>query len=298
MNLLHSAWTLLRGVDSPVGVAIALISGRVPVEVRLPAHGLTVSVRSALELLVLKEVVLDAEYDSWIPEEGSGFAIIDVGAGFGSFVLRAARRFPGCSVTACEPSPDSAALLARNLAANGIRNVTVLPVAVTGARVATAVLDGPEVPPVLRRASPAAGEPNAGARLVAAVPLGDLLGEGGMPRCDLLKLDCEGAEVEIILGTSAEALERVSRIALEYHSEEDGRSSGALISRLLSLGFLVSVVASPFRRDQGHIYAWRAESASTHGPMREAWREEIPGSAHLEAVLSGAGREHEVVGKA
>ncbi len=259
---LGSAWTLFRQVENPIGVAAALFLGRSPVPVRLPAHGLSVRVRSPLELLVLKEVVLDAEYDSWIPEEGKGFAILDVGAGFGSFALHAARRFPGCTVVACEPSPDSAALLVENLAANGVENVTVLPVAVTGARVPAALLDGPGVPPVLRRAVPLAGEAPVGSRVVKAVPLQDLLGRGGMERCDLLKLDCEGAESEILLGTPPEALARVARIALEYHSEEDGRPTGALLQRLSSLGFRVRVVENPLRRDQGHIYAWGAEAGA------------------------------------
>lgn len=160
----------------------------------------------------------------------------------------------------CEPSPDSADLLVENLAANGVEDVTVLPVAVTGARVPAALLDGPGVPPVLRRAVPLAGGAPVGSRVVKAVLLQDLLGRPGMERCDLLKLDCEGAESEMRLGTPPEARARVARIALEYHSEEDGRATGALLQRLSSLGFRVRVVESPLRRDQGHIHAWKAKA--------------------------------------
>lgn len=264
---LRSARSLFRATERPLGVAAALLSGRVPVEVRLPAHGLAVRVRSALELLVLKEVVLDAEYDGWIAERGDGFAVVDVGAGFGAFAVRAARRFAGGTVVACEPSPDSVALLEANLAANGVQNATVLPVAVTGEPCESAVLDGDDVPPVLRRARPAAsGAPPPGSRVVEAMSLAAVFDRCGLARCDLLKLDCEGAEAEILLGAPAEVLGRVNRIAAELHCGVDGPDGLAIRARLSSLGFAVRIAPNPLRADRCHLLARKETSGPDRGP--------------------------------
>jgi FkbM family methyltransferase len=55
---------------------------------------------------------------------------LDIGANLGWYSLLLARRWPRARIHAFEPEPRNLALLRRNLAQNGITNVTVHPVAV------------------------------------------------------------------------------------------------------------------------------------------------------------------------
>lgn len=61
---------------------------------------------------------------------GAGATVVDVGANIGYNTLHAARRAaPRGRVMAVEPAPDNVAVLCRNVAAVGLANVLVAPVA-------------------------------------------------------------------------------------------------------------------------------------------------------------------------
>ena len=138
--------------------------------------------------------------------------IIDIGANIGAFTCFAARRHRGSVVHAFEPSPAHADLLDENIRRNGLTNVTVHRKAVTrdGREVRFSALgsgggsgiflhDGGS-PTILQSAS---------LDLVDFAPFESLF----------LKLDCEGAEGEIIEWVCANLPTLPARItiACEYH---------------------------------------------------------------------------------
>ena len=59
-----------------------------------------------------------------------------------------------------------------------------------------------------------------------------------MEKIDFLKIDCEGAELDVIDGISEENLAKISKIALEFHprylTEEDSQK---ILQRLTDAGF-------------------------------------------------------------
>ncbi|MHC5210836.1 MAG: FkbM family methyltransferase, partial [Planctomycetota bacterium] len=61
---------------------------------------------------------------------------------------------------------------------------------------------------------------------VDAITLDELFLRHQVTRCDLLKIDCEGAEYEILHAASDETLEHIDRIHAEYHnvSPDDPRT--------------------------------------------------------------------------
>ena len=152
--------------------------------------------------------------------------ILDVGAHIGAFTLRAKHHWPEARVVAVEPDPDSAALLRRNV--GELPGVEILEAALVGRG------DLPQVR--LRQAGRFNADHNAAASsveevnaplaerypaattVVPAVGIVELLERRGKPEIDLLKLDCEGAEAEI-LEALAEAgyLSRVGWIRGEWH---------------------------------------------------------------------------------
>jgi hypothetical protein len=87
--------TLLRGVRNLPAVAWRLATRRGPdapaIRVAL-AGGLRFDIRRALDLWVLKEVVLDGEYRRLGPEIAAGWTVVDIGAAHGEFAIPAALR--------------------------------------------------------------------------------------------------------------------------------------------------------------------------------------------------------------
>ena len=48
----------------------------------------------------------------------------------------------------------------------------------------------------------------------------EILNSNQIEACDFLKIDCEGAEYEILQGTPKTFFKRIRRIAMEYHNNE------------------------------------------------------------------------------
>jgi hypothetical protein len=119
---LGSILTLLGGFKRPwqiIGIFLGL-PGTTPAEVALRRTGWRFSVRSAMDVWIIKETCLDNDYMA-----GSDFDpawnVVDIGAGLGDFTVLAAKSCPDGLVHAYEPHSQSFALLVSNLALNQIR---------------------------------------------------------------------------------------------------------------------------------------------------------------------------------
>ena len=89
--------------------------------------------------------------------------------------------------------------------------------------------------------------------------LEEALGREGDLSFDLLKLDCEGAEHEILLSTPLPALRKIRRIALEYHHAPHlgPRPVESVARRLEEAGHRVERIPSRKAPDRGHIFSER-----------------------------------------
>jgi FkbM family methyltransferase len=253
---LASIPTLLRGVRNGPAVAAALLGRppRRPFEVRL-RDGSRFKVTTALDVWILKEVCLDREYERGGPAVQPGWTVVDIGAGLGEFCVSVARRHPACRVYAFEPLAESFTLLQDNVRLNGVTNVTLFPRAV-GARAGHAVLHAARGAPARSSTTSPAGFRAEAATRVASTTLDEIVRDLDLRRCDFLKLDCEGAEYEILLGADAGTLARVAHIALEYHDGVAASSGAELAAFLRTRGFTVRTVPSRAHPDRlGLLYA-------------------------------------------
>ncbi|MBI4422437.1 MAG: FkbM family methyltransferase [Elusimicrobia bacterium] len=163
------------------------------------------------DLYMAVTCILEEQYTS-----RAGFAlspgdvVLDIGGHIGSFAVYAAQR--AARVIVYEPDASSHAQLLKNLAANGLINVTARQEAVAGRSGSR-----PIYPARLNSAENNFywGGPRGTA--VSCVTLEEAFRAHGLERCDFLKIDCEGAEYEILRAAPADVLARVRRIGIEAH---------------------------------------------------------------------------------
>ena len=78
----------------------------------------------------------------------------------------------------------------------------------------------------------------------------------GIPRIDLLKMDCEGAEGDILRSTPADYLRKIPKIVLEFHDDASSLDHLTIATLLENMGFNVEVKRSG-QSSFGYIYAYQ-----------------------------------------
>lgn len=259
---LASLPTLFTGVRNWPAVLAALLRRppRPPFVLRLRG-GCRFKVAGALDVWLVKEVCLDREYERHGVTVPPGGTVVDIGAGLGEFCVSVARDHPECRVYAFEPNAEAYALLQDNVRLNGLRNVTTSPVAVA-ARPGRALLHAVGGAPARGRTTPVAGPGADAAATVRATTLDEIFRDLDIRRCDFLKLDCEGAEYDILFGAGSETLARITQVALEYHDGVTPFSGEDVAALLRRHGFAVRTVPNRAYPDRiGLLYATRPRPA-------------------------------------
>jgi FkbM family methyltransferase len=243
-----SVWTLARGVRNWPALPLLLIGQ--PVTLRL-RDGSQFHARSLLEMWIVKETCLDDTYacSGRVPPDA---VVMDIGAGAGDFAVWSATHLRARVVHAFEPHEASFALLQAHLALNVLTCVVPHRVAI-GPRTGSVRLVVAAEPSQSRSVPSGAreGEP------CAAWSLADAFDRCGVEQCDLLKLDCEGAEFSILLDADPDVLARVRQIRLEYHDGIGPRTHRDLMRALDLAGFYVSDRPSPVHGHLGILIADR-----------------------------------------
>lgn len=189
--------------------------------------------------------------------------VIDIGAHIGSFSLLAARR-GAARIVACEPEPRNFAQLAENITRNHCGAIRALPICVAGA-------DGERLLTLDRENSARNGLYGKGARRlpVRALSLPTIFAQEKIERCDFLKMDCEGAEYEIVAAAPRTLLARIRCIALEYHLppyfglDRETHRPADLVATLADAGFVVRLTQE--NRLRGLLFAVRQDGAAPAG---------------------------------
>lgn len=153
--------------------------------------------------------------------------VLDVGANIGDFTVQAARRCPRGRVIAVEPLVSAGSMIERQARLNGLTNITWVRAQLSGADGKTAAHQGAGLY--------GSNDDNQAARILS---LASLAAELRLDHIDLLKMDCEGAEWDI-LPASEPILARVRQICMEYHREGEWTPE-RLSQWLTTLGFDVT----------------------------------------------------------
>lgn len=137
--------------------------------------------------------------------------VIDVGAHIGLFALYVSQFFKSGKIICFEPIKENYQMLLSNLEINHIKNVVCYNKAVSKSDSQIRIyLNSDE-------SGHSMFEPQKDFVDVDSVSLSKVLDEHNMDSVDLLKLDCEGAEYEIIENFPKKRFNQIKKIVMEYH---------------------------------------------------------------------------------
>ena len=185
--------------------------------------------------------------------------VVDIGAHVGSFAVYAAQSCPGARVYCYEPEQQNFELLKQNIGINGLAGrVSAFQCAVAshnGCRelaVGESLLNSFHIVPT-----------GADHQSVNCTTLRDIFESHALEAIDLLKINCEGAEYEILESCSDGEFERIANIRLEYHDLDALKRNGEALSRFLEArGYRIDRFTR-YRNSSGFIWAARAALMKT-----------------------------------
>jgi FkbM family methyltransferase len=181
--------------------------------------------------------------------------IVDVGANVGSFAVYAAQPDRDVRIYCYEPEQQNFCLLKQNIRINGLEGrVSAFQCAVASSEgrrnlaVVACPLNSFHVLPDGGRY-----------QIVDCTTLKNILADHHLEAIDLLKMNCEGAEYEILEGCSKSQFERIANIRLEYHNLDASRSGESLSRYLETRGYRIE----RFTRRLGHSgFIWATRTAT------------------------------------
>src|SRR5579859_577377 len=223
---------------------------------------------------VVREIFFKRVYNpAYLPIEQDD-VVVDIGANNGVFTLFASSKTRG-AIHAVEPSPRNTEILRRNIAVNGLHNVTVHECAVSdtigSSKLFLNAADGQQnllsehvIPDRIKQYTDRPDlnhilsytEAAASFIEVPTITLPAIMDNNTLEQIDFLKLDCEGAESSILRSTPEAYLKRVKKIAMEFHDHLSDANHEELQAILQRAGFHTRLKwdnKSPL----GYLYAWR-----------------------------------------
>jgi len=166
--------------------------------------------------------------DSYAPVP-AGAIVVDIGANIGAFTLFAANEAK--VVYALEPVTNNFDTLRRNVDLNSLKNVFLHRLAMSGENGETQItVAGVESSIYFQK-------PGAKLERVPTITLESFLEEQHIGHVDYLKMDCEGAEWNILLKTAPSILSRIRHIELEFHNIGHETEPRMLEDHLARAGF-------------------------------------------------------------
>jgi len=164
-----------------------------------------------LSLLRSEEWQADV-WDSLLAALPKGAVFLDVGAHIGIFTMKASRQVgPQGRAVAFEPNPETLAMLRDNVAANRMDNVTVEGIACTDKEQELTLYAAPVIntgASSLSQSNAAYGDGQAPRPFqVRGRPIDDVVRELNLTHVDAIKIDVEGAELQVLRG-AVETLKR------------------------------------------------------------------------------------------
>lgn len=215
------------------------------------------------EFLFYEQFVVDSYLPAWFYSPKPQDVVLDCGANMGMFAIRLAVSAPGITVHCFEPAAAARSRLHANIAANSLfGHTSIHPFAIAGHCGSVALYHtwASGHRSIFHYDRVLSGH----AEECECVDLNRAVEICNSDRIDLLKIDVEGAEIEILEPASFETLSAVKRIVVEYHDHIRPDSSRRVLQRLKGCNFEKIVAVPPVSADNssGLIFASRSSRRS------------------------------------
>jgi len=218
----------------------------------------TLNLKNGLRIkLRTKSTDLQAFANVWILEEykidnfkiSESDVIIDIGGHIGLFVLFASSMSKKGKIISVEPYPKNFDLLKENMKNNNFQNIILINKAVSKT--------DKNLELFIDSSDDAAHSINKiGEKIIQikGITLKQIMLENQITKCNMLKMDCEGAEFEIIESLSDIELLKIDKICLEYHIKKNNESLlENLKNRLEKINYKINII--PTNDYLGMLYA-------------------------------------------
>jgi FkbM family methyltransferase len=185
------------------------------------------------QAFVLNEIYRERVYDVPGVDLGSCRMIVDLGANVGVFALYAAANAPRATIHCFEPAATTFAVLQNNINANHL-NVVAHQLAIsTFCGTARLFRAGSAAEWSLKDAADAASED------VQCIDLNRLFELINDDKIDFLKMDVEGAELEVLGNAGDEQLRLIGAVSVEWHHPLEALVP--FVDRLRRIGFVADI---------------------------------------------------------
>ena len=229
--------------------------GLTPAEGYFFRNGARIKIGRGVDHVPIIEIFLREDYGKM--KDGS--VIVDLGANIGVFTIYATVTAADTTVYAYEPLAGFYELMQENVRLNS-RDAAVhcFNYAVAGdSTTRTLYVQGTDFffPTLIGNDSKDGQE----SIEVKCTTLAEIIESNRLDRVDMLKMDCEGAEYEILYPAPPQLLERVKEIRMEYHNlDKDRRNLDSLREFLVGNGYTVTRVWATSETN-GNLWAERVQ---------------------------------------
>lgn len=204
-------------------------------------------------LFIMRELYAQRLYQP-LGEAPRGATVIDIGANLGALTMYWSAGRPDLQFHAYEPNPQAFATLTKNIEANRLSKQVKTYNEAVGRTCGTLDL-WIDIPTSHSSAFGHSGFQGGRQISTQMITLDEVWERTGRSRIHMLKIDTEGAEVDILAGASDAALAAVDNAVIEYHDNLVPGAFAACRKRLDAAGFTYRVYEHPW--DEGIIYATR-----------------------------------------
>ncbi len=164
--------------------------------------------------------------------------IVDIGANAGFFSIFSAFRFPGARIFSYEPVPSNFRQLNRNAEMNPGARICCFSEAVYGHSGHVQISFDPDDSFTTAASVLEEAETQGRTIQVPCVTIPEIFNTNNLAKCDLMKIDCEGAEYEILYNCPEQYLKQISQLAIEVHGGPGAKeNSEALEAYFSSMNF-------------------------------------------------------------
>ena len=199
------------------------------------------------DLMTLTNVWIVKEYVNEKINISDDDTIIDIGGHIGLFSLFMSQYCKKGKIFSYEPVSQNFNLLRSNISLNQSKNIMPFNFAVSdkSSKIKIFLNDDQSGHSIISNEGPS--------EIIDSIQLKEIFEQNKIHVCNLLKLDCEGAEYAIIESLPEEYFKKIKKIMIEYHfADSKPELSRNLINKLRNVGFNISL--NPHHNDMGFLF--------------------------------------------